>query len=64
MSDVAADPRFGRKAPPKPLRLSWSDERVRAIFWQVLIVGLVVAILFVGGTLFSRRAPQPVEPGG
>ncbi|HVQ58931.1 MAG TPA: MFS transporter [Solirubrobacterales bacterium] len=28
------------------------------------LVGLVVAILFVGGTLFSRREPQPVEPGG
>ena len=46
MSDVAADPRFGRKAPPKPIRLSWSDERVRNIVYQVLVVGLVVAVIY------------------
>jgi general L-amino acid transport system permease protein len=46
MSDVAADPRFGRKAPPRPIRLSWSDERVRNIVYQVLVVGLVLAVIW------------------
>ncbi|HZH47610.1 MAG TPA: amino acid ABC transporter permease [Roseococcus sp.] len=46
MSDATADPRFGRKAPPRPLRLSWSDERVRNIVYQVLVVGLVVAVIY------------------
>ncbi len=41
MSDSTADPRFGRKAPSRPLRLSWADERVRNIVWQVLVVGAI-----------------------
>ena len=46
MSDATADPRFGRKAPPRPLRLSWSDERVRNIVYQVVVVGLVLAVIW------------------
>ena len=46
MSDATADPRFKRTAPRRPLKLSWSDERVRAIFWQVLVVGILVAIIW------------------
>ncbi|MCW8087727.1 amino acid ABC transporter permease [Sabulicella glaciei] len=46
MSDVSADPRFARQAPRRPLRLSWSDERVRNIVWQVLVVGAVLAVFY------------------
>lgn len=45
MSGVS-DPRLIRKAPPRPLRLSWSDERFRNIIYQVLVVGAVVAVLY------------------
>jgi general L-amino acid transport system permease protein len=46
MSDTTADPRFRRKPPKRPLRLSWSDERVRGIVWQVLVVALIGSILY------------------
>lgn len=46
MSDTAADPRLLRAPPKKGIRLSWADERLRAIVWQVLVVGLVGAILW------------------
>ncbi len=41
-----ADPRLvgARKAPRKPLRLSWADPRFRALVWQVVIIGTVAAI--------------------
>lgn len=49
-----ADPRLvnARLAPRKPVRLSWSDPRVRGVVWQVLVVGIVVAIVWylVGNT--------------
>lgn len=45
MSGVT-DPRLLRKAPPRPLRLSWSDERFRNIIWQVLVVGAVAAVVY------------------
>ena len=46
MSDAVVDPRLihARAAPKKRIRLSWSDPRFRAIFWQVVIVGIVVLI--------------------
>jgi general L-amino acid transport system permease protein len=54
MSGTAADPRLvgARLAPKKALRLSWSDPIFRAIVWQVVIVGLVAAIIWylVGNT--------------
>ena len=47
MSSSAADPRYASAGPPKrPLRLSWGDERVRGIVWQVLVVGIVGSILY------------------
>ncbi|MFH5925544.1 amino acid ABC transporter permease [Roseomonas xinghualingensis] len=46
MSQTATDPRRLRAPPKKRLRLSWADERVRAIVWQVLIVGAVVGIVW------------------
>jgi general L-amino acid transport system permease protein len=36
--------RASAQGPPRPLRLSWSDERVRGIVWQVLVVGLIGAV--------------------
>ncbi len=46
MSDATLDPRYSRKPPRRPLRLSWSDERVRGIVWQVLVVGVIVSIFY------------------
>jgi general L-amino acid transport system permease protein len=47
MSSSTTDPRFASAGPPKrPLRLSWSDERVRGIFWQVLVVGVIGSIIW------------------
>jgi general L-amino acid transport system permease protein len=53
MSGAALDPRFAGEGPPRQrLRLSWSDPRLRSIVWQVLIIGVVVAILWylIGNT--------------
>ncbi|HVZ08021.1 amino acid ABC transporter permease [Rhodopila sp.] len=48
MSQAVADPRLvnARSAPRKRLRLSWSDPRFRAFFWQVIIVGCVALIVW------------------
>jgi general L-amino acid transport system permease protein len=47
MSSSAADPRFASAGPPRrPLRLSWADERVRGIVWQVLVVGIVGTVVW------------------
>jgi general L-amino acid transport system permease protein len=47
MSSSAADPRFASAGPPRrPLRLSWADERLRGIVWQVLVVGIVASIVW------------------
>jgi general L-amino acid transport system permease protein len=51
MSGASTDPRLLRKAPTRPLRLSWSDERFRNIIYQVLVVAAVVAVL---GWLWSN----------
>jgi general L-amino acid transport system permease protein len=40
-----------RKAPPRPLRISWSDERFRNIVYQVLVVAAVVTLF---GWLWSN----------
>jgi general L-amino acid transport system permease protein len=54
MSGTTADPRLvaARTVPKKTLRLSWSDPRFRAIFWQFVIVGIVVLIAWylIGNT--------------
>ncbi|MDB5376078.1 MAG: amino acid transporter permease [Rubritepida sp.] len=51
MSGATTDPRLMRKAPPRPLRLSWSDERFRNIVYQVLVVAAVVTLF---GWLWSN----------
>jgi general L-amino acid transport system permease protein len=40
-AETPRDPRYARRAPKRPLRLSWSDERVRNIVWQILVVGII-----------------------
>ncbi|MFM7418768.1 MAG: hypothetical protein ACKO54_03555 [Alphaproteobacteria bacterium] len=46
MSDTTSDPRYKRRPPKRPLRLSWSDERVRGIFWQILVVAAVGSLIY------------------
>ncbi len=54
MSGTTLDPRLAnaRAAPKKGLRISWADPVFRGIVWQVVIVGLVVAVLWylIGNT--------------
>ncbi len=54
MAGTVADPRLigSRAAPKKRLRFSWSDPLFRAIVWQIVIVGIVVAIAWylIGNT--------------
>jgi len=47
-STFTPDPRLvaPRAAPKKRIRLSWSDPALRSIVWQILIVGVVVAIVW------------------
>jgi general L-amino acid transport system permease protein len=55
MSDTTADPRLAapRAVPKRHMRLSWSDPLFRSIFWQIVIVGIVVAI---GGYLIRNTS--------
>ncbi|HST76247.1 MAG TPA: amino acid ABC transporter permease [Acetobacteraceae bacterium] len=48
MSGTTADPRLARprKPPRRRVRLSWSDPVLRSIVWQILIIGIVVALLW------------------
>jgi len=47
MSSSTADPRLASVGPPrKPIRLSWADERVRGIVYQVVVVGVIGAIIW------------------
>jgi general L-amino acid transport system permease protein len=47
VSDITIDPRLsGRAAPKRRLRLSWSDPRFRAIFWQIVILGIVAGVIW------------------
>ena len=46
MSQTTMDPRLLRAPPKRKLRLSWADERVRGIVWQILVVGLFGAIFY------------------
>jgi len=48
MSGTTLDPRLNpsRAAPKKGMTLSWSDPKLRAIFWQVVIIGAVAGIVW------------------
>jgi general L-amino acid transport system permease protein len=54
MSQATADPRLtaARAAPKRRMRLSWTDPVFRSVVWQIIIVGIVVAIgwYFVSNT--------------
>jgi general L-amino acid transport system permease protein len=48
MSGTTVDPRLAnaRGAPRKPLKLSWSDPRIRNITWQVVIIGGILLLFW------------------
>jgi general L-amino acid transport system permease protein len=56
MSEATADPRLiaARAAPKRRLQLSWTDPVFRSIVWQILILGIVVAI----GWYFVRNTNE------
>jgi general L-amino acid transport system permease protein len=41
---AASSTRIG--GPKQPIRLSWSDKRLRGLVWQVLVVGLIAGLAF------------------
>ena len=47
MSGAALDPRLHptRAAPKQRMRLSWSDPKFRSVVWQVVVVGVLVAVV-------------------
>ena len=47
MSGAVIDPRLqaARAAPKQRMRLAWSDPKFRSLVWQVLVVGILVAIV-------------------
>ena len=48
MSGATADPRLNsaRRAPSRGMELSWSDPRLRAIVWQVVIIGGIAGLFW------------------
>src|SRR5580698_4121167 len=56
MSQAIADPRLiaARAAPKRRMRLSWTDPVFRSVVWQIIIVGIVVAI----GWYFVRNTSE------
>ena len=55
MSGTTLDPRMARSAPKKPIRLSWSDPRVRNIVWQAVVLGSVAFIVWYLAANTSRN---------
>ena len=47
MSGAVADPRLSaaRAAPKRRMRLAWSDPKFRNLIWQIVVVGVLVAIV-------------------
>jgi general L-amino acid transport system permease protein len=48
MSGATADPRLTapRAAPPKRMRLSWSDPKFRNLVWQIVVIGVLLGIVW------------------
>ena len=48
MSGATADPRLTapRAAPPKRMRLAWSDPKFRNLVWQIVVIGVLAAIIW------------------
>ena len=55
MSGASLEPRMMRAAPKKPIRLSWSDPRVRNVVWQVVVLGTVALIVWYLAANTSRN---------
>jgi general L-amino acid transport system permease protein len=60
MSGMTIDPRLAptRGAPRKPLTLSWADPRIRNIFWQGLVIGSVVLIIWYFAANAARNMAE------
>jgi len=66
MSSTSIDPRMSgpRRAPSKGITLSWADPRLRAIVWQVVIVGLILGgIWFLAATTAANLAERRIATG-
>ncbi len=66
MSQATADPRMvrARAAPKRRMRVSWSDPVFRSIVWQVVIVGLVAAIVwYLVGNTNANLAARHIATG-
>lgn len=46
MPDATTDQRSPRPRPGRRIHFSWSDQRLRSIVWQVVIVGSVLAVIW------------------
>ena len=57
MSAASGDPRLAgaRRAPRRRMRLSWSDPTLRTIVWQVVIFGVLAAIVWYLAANTSRN---------
>jgi len=60
MSGTTIDPRLAnaRGAPKKGMKLSWADPVFRSIIWQILIVGVIVAIIWYLVSNTTRNLEQ------
>ena len=60
MSGAVLDPRLHatRAAPKRAFQFSWSDPRFRNLFWQVVIVGAVVATVWYLVSNTNRNLAQ------
>ena len=66
MSSTSIDPRQSgiRRAPSKGITLRWADPRLRAIVWQVVIVGLILGgIWFLAATTAANLAERRIATG-
>ncbi len=66
MSGSIADPRLAapRQAPRRPIRLSWSDGRLRNIVWQILVLaGFAVVLWYLVGNTRMNLAARHIATG-
>ena len=66
MSSTSIEPRHSRmrRAPSKGITLRWADPRLRAIVWQVVIVGLILGgIWFLAATTAANLAERRIATG-
>lgn len=66
MSSTTTDPRLtsARAVPRKPMQFSWSDPKFRALFWQIVIVGIVVGgIWYLVSNTAANLAQRHIATG-